>query len=342
MGIMSVTRVKGLFPGMDKEHPNWGNGKGNAFDKPGEIQFIVDSRCEDYDWLVVYDDIPKHDSGTVRKEMESLVCPPEQTVLITAEPPTIRIYPECYTRQFGYVLTTHDELYLPHRHYRRGRGCLQWLAGYGNEEAVRMPEYPKSKTLSTVCSSKMMKHTQHFKSYNLTQYLSQHLPEMEWFGYGVRPLSCKADALSDYRYHIAVENYIHPYHWTDKISDPLLGLCLTFYAGDPCLQEIFPPESFVPIPIDDPPAALEIIRKAIRDNEYDKRLPAIREARRLLVTKYNMYEQVVDLIRNHSGHASRPLSPTFIRGRHRLRKNPLNALEEFSKLVRFRVLQRTR
>ena len=118
IGVMSVTRVKVLFSGMSKEHPSWDNGEKNAFDKPGEIKFIADSRCEDYDWLVVYDDIPRHDTGTVYKEMEPLACPPDQTVLITAEPPTIKIYPECYTRQFGYVLTTHDSHYLPHRHYK--------------------------------------------------------------------------------------------------------------------------------------------------------------------------------------------------------------------------------
>ena len=326
--------------GIDNEDDAEGFYCGGVFEHEG-VTFIHKSTCREYDWLLVYDDMPKRNAGTIQREVEQLACPREQTILVTAEPPTIKLYPGCYTRQFGYVLTTHDPLYLPHRNYRRGQGCLRWIAAYNRHEVFSQPEWPKSKLISTVCSNKMMKHTQHFNRFRLTQHVAQNLPELDWYGWGMKPLQRKFQALNDYKYHIAAENYIHPYHWSDKISDPILGLCLTFYAGDPALAEVLPEESFIPIPIDNPEAALEIIRKAIRDNEYEKRLPAIREARRLIITKYNLYSQAAELIRNHSP-GTEPTGPACIRGRHSLRRNPFYALEEFLTLVRFRMLHRIR
>lgn len=305
----------------------------------GNLLFTYDIYCREYDWLLVYDDFSKQKTPGVLWEKEELACPREQTILVTQEPPTIKLYPNCYTHQFGYVLTTQDAAYLPHPNYRVGRGCLLWYAGYKMPEANEEVDYPKSKLLSTVCSNKMMKHTQHFHRFTLTRYISDNMPELDWYGRGMKPLKNKADALTPYKYHIAVENYIHRNHWTEKISDSLLGLCLTFYAGDPALKELLPADSFVPIPIDDPPAALDIIRTCINNNEYEKRLPAIREARRLIATKYNLYDQVKEVIEQHSptartGHAC-------IRGRHALRRNPLHALSEFGKILHFRLFDRT-
>ncbi len=302
--------------------------------------FIQDAACREYDWLVMYDDFPRCSIGSIVKEREELACPAGQTIFVTAEPPTIKIYPQVFTRQFGYVLTTHKPCYLPHRNHRIGQGCLHWQSGHSREEVLRMPDYPKTKLFGTVCSTKQQTHTMHQARYNLTSYVSQHMPEMDWYGWGVKRLEYKYDALNDYRYHLAVENYIEDYHWTDKISDPILGLCLTFYAGDPKLGEVLPPESFIPIPVDDHEKALSIIQEAIRNNEYEKRLPAIREARRLIVTKYNMFNQVVDLIHAHRAeHGDTPQTypRKNLQGRHRLRKNPLCLLSEGLELLRHKL-----
>lgn len=342
--MTSSVRVKCILPGMSppERFEVDSFGVGSVFEWDG-VQFIHESGCRDYDWLVVYDDMPKRSAGSIIRELEPLACPKEHTILVTAEPPSIKLYPGCYTRQFGYVLTTHDSLYLPHRNYRRGRGCLRWMASYTREMVLDPDPRPeKTKLISTCCTLKAMKHTQHFNRLALTRYVADRLPELDWYGWGVRPLEFKYEALFPYKYHIAVENYIHPHHWSDKISDPILGLCLTFYAGDPCLGDFLPEESFIRIPIDNPSAAHDIIQKAIRDNEYEKRLPAIREARRRIIAKYNLYSQVAEVIRAHPCESDSAPGTSCIKGRHRLRRNPINALEEFFKLMRFRVLQRVK
>lgn len=302
----------------------------------GNCIFIRDAACTDYDWLVVYDELPKN-SGSIADETEVLQCPREHTILVTVEPPSIKLYPRCYTSQFEYVLTTHSPLELPHRNRIYGEGCLEWFAGIPTDEVFAMPDYPKTKDIATVCSTKQQSHTLHKKRYELTSYLASRIPEMDWYGWGVIQLKNKYEAQEAYRYSIAVENYIAPYHWTDKISDPILNLCLTFYAGDPRLEEVLPAESFIRIPVDNHEEAYRIIREAIDNNEYEKRLPAIREARRIIVEQNNIYNRIASLIERAKPVSPAPARKTKIKGRHTLRRNPLNALNELVMKIRHKL-----
>lgn len=306
------------------------------------VCFTDDPACREYDWLVVYDEMPAVVENGV-SETEELACPRERTILVTGEPPSIKLYPKCYTSQFGYVLTTHTPADLPHPNHIYGEGCLRWCAGLSNEEAFAMLDYPKSRNLATICSAKQQTHTLHSRRYALIKYLADKIPDMDWYGYGVKHLEKKYTAQQEYRYSLAIENYVAPYHWTDKISDPLLNLCLTFYVGDPRLEEIFPAESFIRIPLEDHEAAYRIIRDAIANNEYEKRLPAIREARRRLIERYNIFRRVAELIEREQEKTSSvamPARPYVLKGRHRLRRNIFNLIEEGWEISKYKLARK--
>jgi hypothetical protein len=68
-----------------------------------------------------------------------------------------------------------------------------------------------------------------------------------------------------------------------------LGFCLPFYVGAPNAQDYFPPESFIPLDIFAPKGAIATRAAAMANGEYEKRLPAIQEARRLVLEKYNLF-----------------------------------------------------
>lgn len=265
----------------------------------GDCLFCTDAAMTDYDWVLVYDEFPRTPVGIIRNETEPLLCPPDQTILITVEPPSIKIYSRAYTSQFGTVLTTHSARDLPHPGHTLGRGCLEWLYIKPMQEILDQKEFPKTKMLSTICSAKQHTHTMHKKRYDLTRYLADRLPELDWFGHGIREIENKTVAMDDYKYHLCVENHLEPHHWTEKLSDAFVAMTLPFYAGDPLATECFPQESFIPIPLDNPQKALEIIRKAMEDGEYEKRLPAIREARRPGAGK-------IQHVRSNSGSHSQP------------------------------------
>lgn len=141
-----------------------------------------------------------------------------------------------------------------------------------------------------------MKHTKHFARFQLVSKLAKAIPELEWYGHGVRSFGKKYEVMDPYKYHVVVENHIAPHHWTEKFSDAFLCECLPFYAGAPDLADDFPRESFIPIPIDDPTEAVRIVKEAIAAGEYDKRREAILEAKRLILTKYNFWAQVIEVI----------------------------------------------
>ena len=292
--------------------------------RPGYV-FAFDPSTADYDALVVFDEMPFDDRGTYRNGCEPLKCPRENTVLCTWEPVSIKRYSKAYTRQFAHLLTNRPPEAEGHPGYRLGRGYFPAMHGHALHELVAHPE--KTKAISAVCSAKQMRHTQHFARYRLVSGLARQIPDFDWFGFGVRPLAKKYEALDAYKYHVAVENHIGVHHWTEKFADAILCECLPFYAGDPAIGEIFPEESFIPIPIDDPAEAVRIVKAAIAAGEYEKRRGAVLEAKRLILEKYNFFDQIVETLREGAPGAVCG-SRDVIRSRRALRRHSAAALAE--------------
>ena len=283
MSVLNRIRVKLLgrvpqrlwlrqFPG---QRPTW-----------DRCDFVFDPAAREYDWLVVYDDLPPITGERFSLRQEALACPREHTLLITTEPPSIKAYGKAFVAQFGRVLTSQPDWALPHPGRIFSQPALRWFYGVGRnrlctvDQMSERPPLEKTKILSTVCSSKQQRHTRHNRRYRFTQALKEHLPELDIYGRGVRDIDDKAETLDEYRYHLAIENYLGRHHWTEKLADAFLGVTLPFYCGCPNAAEYFPPDSFIPIDINDVKGAATIIRRAIEDNEFEKRLPVILEARR--------------------------------------------------------------
>ena len=280
-------------------------------------EFVYDAACTEYDWLVVFDELPV--------KCERLACPKERTILCTWEPVSIKSYSRAYTRQFGHLLTNRPPEAERHPHYHLGRGYFPWFV---REVPKTGTAANKPRILSAVCSAKQMKHTQHHARYELVSKLAGAISEMDWYGKGVKPLDRKEDALMPCKYHIAIENYIAPHHWTEKFSDPILCESLPFYAGDPALTEIFPAECFIPIPIGDPAEAVRIVKAAIANGEHEKRREAILEAKKLILTKYNFWHQVIGVVESVTTPRGEDAAGTVIYARKELRKRSVSAALE--------------
>jgi hypothetical protein len=289
---------------------------------PG-YEFVYDPSCTDYDWLIVYDEMPPGNVGTFKNGCEELKCPKECTILATTEPTSIKNYSRAYTRQFGHLLTNRPFEAEKHPNYHLGRGYYFWFIGRDYREYDNLVLPPKSRLISVISSSKKMAHTKHAARYELANQLSQMIDGMDWYGKGVRPFEKKYEVLEPYKYHVTIENHIGEHHWSEKLADAFLAECLPFYAGDPIVDEIFPKESFIPIPIDDPKAAAEIIKSAIANNEYEKRRDAVLEAKRLILEKYNFFAQVIGVIEKNKNQKITPVEakrPIRIYERKALRK----------------------
>lgn len=303
----------------------------------GEYIF-TEEECNDYDWLVVYDEFPR------RRKMEGLKfgkfkldCPRERTILVTQEPVSVKFYNRVYTSQFGHLLTNRPKSAENHPGYFFGRGYYVWFTGRDYVETRNFAPPEKTKLVSAVYSTKKMKHTHHHARSVLLDRLMEKVDGLDRFGKGIKEIKYKYDALDSYKYHIAVENHIAEGHWSEKIADALLCECLPFYAGDPSIADVLPKKSFIEIPIDDPDKAANIINSSIKSNEYEKRLPAIREARNLLQYKYNFRDQIIELIESSkitafSKNSSRISNKDygFIMTRKRTRLSPTGAFSDFT------------
>lgn len=309
----------------------------------GKCRFEFSRNCQNYDWLVVYDDLPSGIDGKQEESWEDLPCPRMQTLLVTTEPSSIKSYGTAYTRQFGHVLTSQEPWALEHSNRIYSQTGLRWFYGVAPshirswDEMVANPPANKSRLLSAASSGKRQRHTLHHKRFSFVKRLKERLPDLDVFGRGIRPMDDKAEALDPYHFHIAIENHISLHHWTEKLSDAFLGMTLPFYAGAPNAGDYFPAESFIPIDIHDPEKSYRIIQDTIHSDAYQKRLPYIREARDLVLNKYHLIAVVSQIIGNmglSSGECG-----FRSRSRHALRKsNPGIALQLLSEKVRQRIM----
>lgn len=332
--ISNVATEKWLhqFPHGD---PVWGN---------CEFIFARGERC--YDWLLVYDDLTAQLGDPVKMGREELACPREHTVLVTFEPSSVKIYGDDFTRQFGAVLTSQPEWALPHPQRIYSQPALHWYYGAGSQTITPfdtiLAETAEAKTrdVSMVYSPKAMRHTLHHHRARFMQEIVKRMPELETFGrQTARALDDKAECLRDYRYHVAVENFIGLHHWTEKLADAFLGLTLPFYYGCPNLADYFPEESFVRIDIHDVEGTVDTIRRAIANREFEKRLPAIVEARRRVMFEYNLFAVVSrEIGRRHDANAIAEPGEVILSRRAMRSSSPVVAIRDFYGKLRGRLM----
>ncbi|MEE9405644.1 MAG: glycosyltransferase family 10 [Algisphaera sp.] len=327
-------RVKFVAKGhRGSDHAVWLRQFPDGVARWGRCVFVFDQAESNYDWLVAYDDLAP--VGTERFSRRGETVPDQRrSIMLTSEPASVKLYGDAFLSQFGMVVTGHEEASLRHPHAVRTQPGLRWFYGLSFDPATQphlsyndirdrsQPE--KTGQISTVCSSKRMGHTLHRQRFDFTQALKERLPELDVFGHGVRPVNDKAQAIDPYRYHLCIENHLGAHHWTEKLSDPFLGYALPLYHGATEAERYFPAESFVRVGLDDPQQAAHQIQTLIAENAYEKRLPAILEARQRVLTQYGPFAVLSRVIESREAElqaAKEAAVPATIYSRHRFRRH---------------------
>jgi len=311
-------RVK--FIGRGESAAQWALQSPGSQGRWGHCRFLFDLAERDYDWLVVIDEVSRNLPG----QAEPLACSRENTILVTSEPSSISRYGKAFAAQFGHVLTSQEPRALPHAKAIRSHTGNLWFYGKTYDELVAMEPPRKTAAISTVCSSKRQNHTVHSLRYDFTQWLKARLPELEIYGHGVRYVEKKYESLDPYRFHIAIENHIAVHHWTEKLADPFLGYAVPIYCGCTNVFDYFPKDSLVQIDINDFEGALRTIQQVLNsEGEYERRLDAVKEARRRVLNEYNLLEMLDRLITTADRTERQPAEGGTIYGRRVMRRrNP--------------------
>jgi hypothetical protein len=241
-----------------------------------DVQFYIDQPVDECDAWLVYDGLVKP---------ETAICPVENIVFITAEPPSIKTHDAKWLRQFARVISSQRN--LRHPGVRLSQTGLPWHVGKSYDELSREGFPKKSKNLSIIASNKSFT-AGHQQRLAFVEQLRQR-SHGDLFGRGVRELENKWDGLADYRYSVAIENCEYPDYWTEKIADCFLAGTTPFYYGCPNIADYFPPEAFVWIDLANPEKALARIEEVLAGNDCEKRQPALTKAKNLALNEYNLF-----------------------------------------------------
>lgn len=314
------------------------------------VDFLMDPDARDYDFLVVYDDLTFREGERKSYRTEPLSCARENTLLVTQEPSSIKIYGPQFLRQYGHVLSRQPRDIVDHPNQIYEAPPLRWFYGrplskddtnyIDFDTFCATPPIPKTHDLSTVCSAKQMAATLHKQRYDFTMALKDRLgDDFDVFGRGIRPINDKSEAMNAFRYHIAIENHIEPGYWTEKIADCFLAYCVPLYYGPDDVSTLFPDGSYIPIDIFDVDGAEAIIRNEIKPGSYEARLPAVIEARRKILHEHNLMIYIAEKAKALYISSAQQNAGAVIRGRHAFRRaQPIKAASDV--LHRIKVNQR--
>ncbi|HJS78004.1 MAG TPA: glycosyltransferase family 10 [Burkholderiales bacterium] len=277
----------------------WGTLHGVA--SPGEADF-----------LVVLEDLP----ASIRRQELDL----QRTIFLPREPAAVRARKR-YEAFRAPLAFTHDDIHQ----------AAVWRVMRPFEELESAPYGGKSKALSTITSAVESTSGQRMRTQFLRDFAREYPGTVDVFGYGwtdqlgasykgeigdrfasIRNFEglCKLKGLRDYRYSLALENCRQRNYFSEKILDCWLAWAMPIYWGCPNLSDYFPEASFHAIDPgrrDCPDQVRELIAQPIGERQ----IAAMREARRLVLHRYNIWPTVEEIIEGRRSARSAP--PALVR-----------------------------
>lgn len=299
---------------------NWGNSSAEllvflARQTPGgegiwgELQGVASPAGADY--LVVLEDLP----ASVRRSGIDL----QRTIFLPREPAAVRARKN-YESLRAPLAFTHDDIHQ----------AAVWRIMRPFEE-LASPEYPaKSRALSSVTSAASETPGHRMRIEFLRAFARRHPGTLDVYGYGWKDelgasykgeignrfakvtdfaALCKLAGLKDYRYALAFENCRQKNYFSEKAVDCWLAWTMPIYWGCPNLSEYFPEGSFHAI---DPSASdcVERVAEIVARPIGAKEIAAMREARQLILQRYNIWPTVNDIIAGRR--PNRVVAPSFL------------------------------
>jgi hypothetical protein len=253
------------------------------------IQFTLDNVAE-CDYLVML--------NNRMKIATHVTCPPENIWALMQEP---------YEKGFSdWMVEKHDffSKVLTHhipandQKYMVSHPAIPWHVNRSFDQLTSCQIPKKTKNLSWIVGD-AMDLPGHIKRWSFLEFIKKKGLPIDVFGKKIRYIEDKWDALAPYKYSLAIENNSGPDCWTEKLADCFLTWTIPFYYGCKNPEDYFPDESFVRIDINQPQESLEKINAFIAEDQWEKYVPALEEARKLVLHKYQIFPHLSNLISSH-------------------------------------------
>ena len=105
----------------------------------------------------------------------------------------------------------------------------------------------------------------------------------------------KENHFINYKYCFAVENNSERNYATEKIWEPILCECLTFYWGCPGLEKHINEKAFVRLNITDFEGSLAIIQQAIKEDWWSQRIDIIRQEKQRIINELGFFPRLREI-----------------------------------------------
>ena len=179
----------------------------------------------------------------------------------------------------------------------RAPPVLDWWVGKSFDELASLTPPEKPRAISAIASTKSYI-PGHRLRLEFIDRVAREFPELDLFGHGrEKSIDDKWEGIAPYRYSLAIENTSKPDYWTEKIADCFVSYTVPLYFGATNIDEYFPKESYIWLPIDQPDRAIDIIASTLADDDWSSRLEAVTEARRRILYDYSFFAQISSRVR---------------------------------------------
>lgn len=256
----------------------------------GKYQFYVNEMIPDPDFVII--------RGKSIKHKKTFHIAPENVILSTSEPYSILSYPREYRKQFGLVCSCQEN--INHEHIIYTPAILPWYIGATFNEGVGICrlDYDDFKAMSTPAKTKLISVITSNKAFtqghqdriNFVEKLKGYYGDkLDVFGRGYNDFDDKWDVLAPYKYHIAIENSVSNYYWTEKLSDCFLAETFPIYYGCKNINDYFPPEACQAIDIHNFESCIKTIDNIIEKDVFSERSSFLHTSKKLVLEDYNMF-----------------------------------------------------
>lgn len=287
------TTTHPLIKHFPKRKPIWGN-----------CQFTFNSDSENCDYLFVIDSI----SNKI-----SVKCGKENTFLCICEPASVKLYSSKYVNQFGNIVSFRKIPYY-NGTFIYSYPILPWMVGskfnlnlkswdkdnFLDYDILQKRILCEKKNKVAVITSNKTLTRGHRRRLDFILKLKSIIPEiLDIYGEGFEFVIDKYDVYSKYKYVLAFENCQEKGYWTEKIADAYLCEAFPFYLGAPDLSDYFSMDSFEKIDISSVNQTADKISQCIKNDYYENKLPIILEEKRKILSNYNPFMRICQILENH-------------------------------------------
>lgn len=253
-----------------------------------DCQFSLDVNAEsEYDFLVIL--------NRVREDI--VVRVPSLNVWAVVQEPPNEVFRPLHRGQREFSRVYCQDQSLNSKRHILAPPSLPWFINRNYDELIRT-DFPRKDRLLSCISSKNYWFSGHKKRLEFIAKLKSKM-DFDLFGWGFKHIPDKWDALAPYKYSIVLENHQSSYYWSEKLSDCLLSFTLPIYFGCTNVHDYFPKGAVATIDINSP-YVFDEIQEIINSGQWEKRVDAISEARKLILEKYQIFPFLADEINKSS------------------------------------------